>query len=495
MSLASPRLQSPPAAPGSDPAAQRPLDASARGPFRPGELTPTRTRLLGRMISVAVRALDILVAGLLLALALQTALWPVLVMGGALLLIGLTVTGGYRFAPQERLPRHLFRIVLAFTLPAAALGLYALANGDPLATSALSHWLYQAFAALLVIHIGAWSLVRRWRRKGLLTPTVVIVGATPGAERLIQEALKSGDVAVLGVFDDRKDRLAPNLSGVPVLGDTAALLTHRIMPCVDRVVITVAPAARSRVSALVDRLSVLPNAVSLLLEDGSTDGGESLSRISGLTLANMSGAADDDARALIKRLMDVSITALGLLVAAPVMLTIALAVKLDSPGPVFFRQRRHGFNNEAIHVWKFRSMRNETADATASRQISVDDDRVTRVGRFIRRTSLDELPQLFNVLTGEMSLVGPRPHAIGMKTGDTESAKLVAHYAHRHRMKPGLTGWAAIRGSRGPVDTPEAVRRRVALDVEYIERQSLWLDLYIVVMTLPCLMGDDDVVR
>ncbi len=495
MSLASPRLQSPPASPGSDPVAQRPLDASARGPFRPGELTPTRTRMLGRMLSGAVRAVDILVAGLLLVLALQATPWAPLVVSGALLLIGLTVTGGYRFAPHERLPRHLLRVALAFVLPAAAVVLYALAEGDPLGILAGSLWLFEAFTALLAIHIAAWSLVRRWRRKGLLTPTLVIVGATPGAERLIEEALKSGDVAVLGVFDDRKDRLAPNLSGVPVLGDTAALLTHRIMPCVDRVVITVAPTARNRVAVLVDRLGVLPNPVSLLLEDDSADGGQSLSRISGLTLANLSGAADDDARALIKRLMDMAVTALALLVAAPVMLTIALAVKLDSPGPVFFRQRRHGFNNEAIRVWKFRSMRNETADATASRQISVDDDRVTRVGRFIRRTSLDELPQLFNVMTGEMSLVGPRPHAIGMKTGDTESAKLVGHYAHRHRMKPGLTGWAAIKGSRGPVDTPEAVRRRVALDVEYIERQSLWLDLYIVVMTLPCLLGDDEVVR
>ena len=117
------------------------------------------------------------------------------------------------------------------------------------------------------------------------------------------------------------------------------------------------------------------------------------------------------------------------------------------------------------------------------------------MGKFIRRTSLDELPQIFNVLSGQMSLVGPRPHAIGMKTGDVESAKLVAEYAHRHRMKPGMTGWAAIHGSRGPVDTPESVQRRVALDVEYIQRQSFWLDLWIMLVTVPCLLGDSDAVR
>ena len=198
---------------------------------------------------------------------------------------------------------------------------------------------------------------------------------------------------------------------------------------------------------------------------------------------------------LAKRAQDVIIALIALFVAAPIMLMVALAIKLDSPGPVFFRQRRHGFNNEEIVVWKFRSMRVEATDHKAARQISADDDRVTRVGKFIRKTSLDELPQLINVLTGEMSLVGPRPHAIGMKTGEVESSRLVAEYAHRHRMKPGMTGWAAINGSRGAVDTPELVRRRVALDVEYIERQSFWLDLWIIAVTIPVLLGDRMAVR
>ncbi|MDO8411416.1 MAG: sugar transferase, partial [Phenylobacterium sp.] len=165
------------------------------------------------------------------------------------------------------------------------------------------------------------------------------------------------------------------------------------------------------------------------------------------------------------------------------------------PGPILFRQRRQGFNNEEIVVWKFRSMRHDLADARARQQVQADDVRVTRVGRFIRRTSLDELPQIFNVLAGEMSLVGPRPHAIGMMTGDVESARLVAEYAHRHRMKPGMTGWAAIHGSRGPVDTPADVRRRIQLDIEYIERQSIWLDLCIIALTIPCLLGDRQGVR
>ena len=186
---------------------------------------------------------------------------------------------------------------------------------------------------------------------------------------------------------------------------------------------------------------------------------------------------------------------IALVLLAPVMALIALVLRLDSPGPIFVRQRRHGFNHEEIVVWKFRSMKQEAADATASRQVTHDDDRVTRIGKFIRKTSLDELPQLLNVITGEMSLVGPRPHAIGMKTGHVESARLVAEYAHRHRIKPGMTGWAAIKGSRGPLHTAAEVRRRVQLDVDYVERQSFWLDLWIMAVTVPVLLGDRVAVR
>jgi lipopolysaccharide/colanic/teichoic acid biosynthesis glycosyltransferase len=253
--------------------------------------------------------------------------------------------------------------------------------------------------------------------------------------------------------------------------------------------------AQARVRQLIERLGVLPNQVMLFIDQGAAGREAALSRITEAPLAPVSGEPSDERRAMVKRAQDLVVGTLALVLGAPVMLLIALAIKLESPGPVFFRQRRHGFHSEVILVWKFRSMRHGADKSGGTRQIRYDDDRVTRVGRIIRRTSLDELPQIFNVLKGEMSLVGPRPHAVGMKTGDTESAKLVAEYAHRNRMKPGMTGWAAIKGSRGPVDTPELVRRRVALDIEYIERQSLMLDLYVMAMTLPCLIGDKKTVR
>lgn len=335
------------------------------------------------------------------------------------------------------------------------------------------------------------AVLHRWRTQGRLTPNVVVVGATEEAKVFIRAALERRDIAVLGVFDDRA-RGVREVEGVPILGDLAALNHHRLIPFIDRIVIAVPQAAQVRIGALIGRLSDVPNEINLILKD---QGAAVAGQIGAAPLARLSGAHADLRRAAIKRTMDLVVGSLALVMVSPILGAISLAVRLDSPGPIFFRQRRHGFNHEEIVVWKFRTMRHDTADATAARQVSVDDDRVTRVGAFLRRTSLDELPQLINVLAGEMSLVGPRPHAIGMMTGEVESASLVAGYAHRHRMKPGITGWAAVNGSRGPVDTPEAVRRRVELDVAYIERQSVWFDLWILAITLPCLLGDRSVVR
>ncbi|MBU3972055.1 MAG: exopolysaccharide biosynthesis polyprenyl glycosylphosphotransferase, partial [Alphaproteobacteria bacterium] len=320
--------------------------------------------------------------------------------------------------------------------------------------------------------------------------------ATRHAESLIREALKRRDLNVLGIFDDRMARSPRAIEGVPVLGTAADLLTHKMTPYVDRIVLAIDPRAEARVRELNATLRTLPHEVTLLVEpNGADETRSALDRLAAAPLADVQGPVDDDRRAFNKRLQDMVLGLIALVLLAPVMAVIALAIRLDSPGPIFFRQRRHGFNHEEIVVWKFRSMKPEAADATASRQVTHDDDRVTRIGRFIRKTSLDELPQLLNVIAGEMSLVGPRPHAIGMKTGHVESARLVADYAHRHRIKPGMTGWAAVNGSRGPLHTAQDVRRRVQLDIDYVERQSLWMDLWIMAVTVPVLLGDRAAIR
>ena len=476
-------------------------EGDRRGPLRPKRLVSTRERLRGRTVAGVFQAVDALAAVAVSAIvgqfaARESSLAPFFAAPLALV-AALIIFRVYRFGRRESLTLHLSRLTLAVLVAAgvAALALFPFVSEAGFVTS-VQTWLLAALAILLPLHLAWWLCVRRWRENGRLTPNVVIVGATGSAERLITANLKRREANILGVFDDRAARAPGKVRGVPVLGDTQSLVAHRIMPYVDRVVITVPSRARARVGELIERLAVLPNEVTLLLdgEDAAYEA-SALIRIADVPLAHISGPPSDDLRAFVKRSQDIVLGGLGLMVAAPIMLLVAAAVRLDSPGPALFRQRRHGFNNEEIGVWKFRSMRVEAADATASRQISKGDDRVTKVGRFIRATSLDELPQLINVVRGEMSMVGPRPHAVGMRTGDVESARLVAEYAHRHRMKPGLTGWAAIHGSRGPVDTPELVRRRVQLDIEYIERQSFWLDLYIIVMTLPCLFGDRSAVR
>jgi exopolysaccharide biosynthesis polyprenyl glycosylphosphotransferase len=168
---------------------------------------------------------------------------------------------------------------------------------------------------------------------------------------------------------------------------------------------------------------------------------------------------------------------------APVMICVAVAIKLESRGPVLFRQKRYGFNNELIEVYKFRSMYTDRCDATASRLVTRDDPRVTKVGRIIRKTSLDELPQLFNVLKGNLSLVGPRPHAVAAKAENRLYDDVVDGYFARHKVKPGITGWAQINGWRGETDTAEKIQKRVEHDLYYIENWSVLFDLYILLKT------------
>ncbi|MBD3835566.1 exopolysaccharide biosynthesis polyprenyl glycosylphosphotransferase [Brevundimonas sp.] len=481
---------------------------AARGPFRPDVWLSARQRSGVRLAAHYFRATDVLALtglgvaalgvsapdGLLslsLAEAAPTAAGAAAVLG---LLRGL---GLYRFGRERSAAGHM-SAALGVTLAGAtlAIGLGLLLDRQAPERSSLDAAAAFAVGAVGVIaglHALWLSLVARWRRQGALAPNIVIVGATKHAEAVIRRALERRDLNVLGVFDDRLARSPDSVAGVPVLGDAEALLNHRMTPYVDRIVLAIDAQGGPRVRELTRRLETLPNPLTVLVD--SETGKAALDRLASAPLAPLQGPVDPDRRAFNKRLQDLLVGLMALIVAAPVMALTALAIRLDSPGPIFFRQRRHGFNQEEIVVWKFRSMRHAAADATASRQVTVGDDRVTRVGRFIRATSLDELPQIFNVLSGEMSLVGPRPHAIGMKTGETESARLVAEYAHRHRIKPGMTGWAAVQGSRGPLHSAAEVRRRVQLDIDYVERQSFWLDLRILLVTLPVLLGDRAAVR
>ncbi|VAV92839.1 hypothetical protein MNBD_ALPHA06-1605 [hydrothermal vent metagenome] len=410
--------------------------------------------------------------------------------------IGLQLAGSYGFSHGETLLKHWGKTLAGLLIGIILSVLVAvISNLPPKEMTVICTALGMASLAVVCLHANYLALISSWTRSGKLGTNVVMVGATGNARGLIEENAKTGELFVAGIFEDRAERAPQRISGVPVLGSIEDLLAWEHLPNIDRIIITVTSTATTRVRQMVDRLRNLPQNLVLFVDMGNFNPEQTtLAEIANAPMANISGGPQDEMRVVQKRVQDMIFASLMLVAFAPVMALVALAIKLDSKGPVLFRQKRHGFNNTIIEVFKFRSMRAEQASGPMV-QVADGDDRITKVGRFIRRTSLDELPQLFNVLMGNMSLVGPRPHAVDMHTGDVQSRLLVAEYAHRHRVKPGLTGWAQINGSRGPLHSADDVRERVRLDVEYIDRAGFWFDLMIMLKTAPCLLGDSENTR
>lgn len=316
--------------------------------------------------------------------------------------------------------------------------------------------------------------------------TVIIGGGANGA-RLVQFLRRSDARAIrlLGFVDDRNTRIGREMDSLPFLGpiDEVFGLIRRNM--VDQVILAMPWSAEERTLGLLHQLSEYPTHVRLAPDLINYHfRGRSVSDVGGLPLVHLMDRPISGWSSLIKKAEDMALAGLMLAVAAIPMLLIAIAIRLDSPGPVFFRQRRVGFNNREFWMLKFRSMYNDPREALLiRRQATRGDPRITRVGRILRMTSLDELPQILNVLRGEMSIVGPRPHAPGTRAGGRRFEDVVARYAARHRVKPGLTGLAQVRGLRGETDTEDKLVRRVEADLEYIETWSVWLDLAILVRT------------
>lgn len=405
---------------------------------------------------------------------------------------GLWATEFYRMSPSRMRAEHgLGGLALGAILGVLAANFLA---PDARAAAALAATLPIAAILLAGIHAALAIWTRAAHRAGAFAETVVLVGATDAAARLAKRGAQSGEIRIVAIVDDRLSRAPNALEGAPVGGDIDALLAWEGLPHVDRIVVTVTQKAETRVRDMIAKLRAAPNRVDLLLDyETSAVRGRGVGRLTGAATACVSGRPRNHARALMKRGQDIIVGALLLAVFALPMLAIAIAIKADSKGPVLYRQRRHGFNNRVITVLRFRTM---THDPDAPlKQVAPNDPRITRAGRHLRRLSLDELPQLINVLRGDMSVVGPRPHAVGMKAADRELAHVVAEYAHRHRVKPGITGWAQVNGSRGPVDNAQSLRRRVKLDLEYVARASFWFDMRILLRTAPALFGDAKVTR
>jgi Undecaprenyl-phosphate glucose phosphotransferase len=342
--------------------------------------------------------------------------------------------------------------------------------------------------ALIGFRRGLFLLVRRWTRQGRLDRRTIVVGADKSGEALLQSlaAQRDSDLNVIGVFDDRNDgRSLPLCNGVPNLGAIDDIVEFARKTRVDLVIFSLPISAEGRILHMLKKLWVLPVDIRLSAHTNKLRfRPRSYSYIGNVPVIDVFDRPIADWDIVMKWLFDKIFGTLALICLAPVMLLVALAVKLESKGPVFFKQRRYGFNNELIEVYKFRSIYAEFTDANAVKQVSRNDPRVTQVGRFIRKTSLDELPQLFNVVfIGDLSLVGPRPHAVNAKAAEYPYDEAVDGYFARHRVKPGITGWAQIHGWRGETDSKEKIQHRVEHDLYYIENWSLLLDLSILLRT------------
>jgi len=348
-------------------------------------------------------------------------------------------------------------------------------------------WFCATILTLLALRWWQSRLVRAWSQQGRLVRRAVIVGGGPNAEQLVNAIERSGEqgIRILGIFDDRQDERSPeHLGRYPKLGTFESLVDFCRSARIDLLIVTLPLTAEDRLHALLKRLWVLPVDIRLSAHTSKLRlRPRSYSYIGGLPFLALFDKPLSDWNAFLKAAEDRVLGTLLLIGLSPIMALVALAVKLDSKGPVLFRQNRYGFNNELIGVYKFRSMYTDMADANASKLVTKGDPRVTRVGRFIRKTSLDELPQLFNVVRGELSLVGPRPHAQQAKADSQLYHDVVEGYFARHKLKPGITGWAQVNGWRGETDTVEKIEQRVAYDLQYIDSWSVWFDLYILAVT------------
>jgi len=348
-------------------------------------------------------------------------------------------------------------------------------------------WLFTWFFSSIILVCAERGLIslllQRWSRTGLIGQNVVIVGCSEQGTKLLNLIRKGSEpwIHVLGFFEENGKRTPATLMGVPVLGDVDDLVAYSRENDVDDIYIALPWNAEERVQAIMNKLEVLPVNIFLspdlvwfrfLGHDYRQNGGIAHMKLSEIPISGWKRFA--------KELEDRILGTILLLFSLPVMLVVGLAVKVTSAGPVFFRQTRHGFNNQLVEVWKFRTMYVDPDPDPSVPQAKLDDPRVTRVGRFLRRYSLDELPQLFNVLRGEMSLVGPRPHAVAH---NEQYDKTIDQYLGRHRVKPGITGWAQVNGLRGETDTLDKMKDRLEHDLYYIRNWSLLFDLWIILKT------------
>ena len=407
----------------------------------------------------------------------------------------LQIGRGYRVEHYVRPVREVVQLLVAGA-PAAVLvtlSYYAIIPTEKTDLGALLGWgaltlVFLVFGRLVIVRLGM-SLVRQHE---VLQRDAVLVGDRARARALVEryreEHPDGGLLAFVGIFDDAPGLQADLGEGgqeaLPVLGDLSDLLEYAKNNPVDIVVICKSWRDPVRINAIADQMYRIAADVIVELDPNEfTLNYAHLTLLAGEPALQVQQQPLKGSLGLLKGVEDYVVATLGLIVAAPVLLVAAIAIKLDSPGPILFRQPRVGLNNKVFQCYKLRTMQVDPAD-DGSKGTTKHDPRITKVGALLRKLSIDELPQLLNVLKGEMSVVGPRPHVPNMEVASNVRYEAIRQYVSRYRMKPGITGWAQINGMRGGINTVEKAQRGVELDLFYIENWSIWFDIRIMLLTI-----------
>jgi Undecaprenyl-phosphate glucose phosphotransferase len=346
-------------------------------------------------------------------------------------------------------------------------------------------------SALLLLagfRLGLRVLIRRWTKAGRFRRRVAVVAVNDFSHEFIERLQAEPDAFdIAGVYDDRLPfgRISPVHANVPVRGSVAKLVCDSREEKVDVIAVALPLSAVQRISDILGQLSSTVADVCLTTDlAGLTYRDDQFGAVGSNLVISIDENPLKDWQAAKKAVFDYVVGAIVPAILSPVLALLALAIRLDSKGPILFQQPRLGFNNRMFICYKFRTMYADMTDVMADRQTTRGDPRITRVGKWMRKFSLDELPQLINVMNGTMSLVGPRPHPPNTKAADRLFADVVQQYALRHRVKPGITGWAQVNGWRGETATMEQIENRVRCDLFYIDNWSLLFDLKIAAMTI-----------
>lgn len=410
------------------------------------------------------------------------------IIGGTALTALLRRDGYYEFESLLSSSKSMRAVIARWAL--IVLALIAFGFSLKVAESFSRAWLYTwtgvSIVAIISARVAAAAFLRRTAREGgVFARRVAVVGATRVADRFIDEALfPEKAISIVGVFESGAPNM-PSDSEHPIKGDLFELEKAARNGEIDDIVIALPSAASDHMSKMINRLSTLPVSIAICSNVHWLDhkGGE-ITRIGGSPTLSLYRRPLEGWGGLIKLLEDRILGTLLFIAALPIILSVAIGIKLQSKGPIFFTQQRHGFNHKVFRIYKFRTM-TVAEDGDVVTQAKVGDSRITPFGAFLRRYSIDELPQLINVIKGDMSLVGPRPHALAH---NDQYAQVVENYSGRHKVKPGITGWAQVSGFRGETSENEMMEDRVRCDLEYIDNWSLWFDLKILVLTVAAVL-------